>query len=161
MEETIQEIFEHLLTALCVDFTHTEVSVKKDRDENDYYYCNVVAKESSQLIGRRGRTLQAIQHLLKLIVFKRLDRQIGLMVDVDGYRERQEQSVIEIAKRYVDKLRAVGERQPLPPMSPYFRRIVHLHLTEPEYSDLETISEGYGNYRHIVIVPIPNAPKNS
>lgn len=153
MEETIQEIFEHLLAALCVDFTHTEVMIKQDRDGNDYYYCNVIAKESSQLIGRRGRTLQSIQHLLKLIVFKRIDKQVGLMVDVDGYRERQEQSVIEIAKRYVDKFRTTGERQPLPPMSPYFRRIVHLHLTESDYKDLSTESEGYGNYRHVVIVP--------
>ena len=152
MEDTIQEIFENLLVALNIGFAHTEVTIEKDRDGNDYYYCNVSAKDASQLIGKRGRTLQALQHVLKLIVFKRLDKPIGIMIDVDGYRKRQEESIIEIATRYIDKLRATGEKQALPPMSPYFRRLVHVHLAEPEFEDLTTTSEGYGDYRHVVIL---------
>lgn len=158
MEATIQDIFENLLMALGVGYNHTEVSITKDIDGNDCYYCNVAAKDSSQLIGRRGRTLQALQHILKLIVYKRLDKQISLMVDVDGYRRRQEGSVIEIANRYIDKARQTGENQALPAMSPYFRRLVHLHLMQAEYNDLSTTSEGFGNYRHIVIL---NQPKHA
>jgi spoIIIJ-associated protein len=158
MEATIQDIFENLLMALGVQFNHTEISVGQDIDGHEIYYCNVAAKDSSQLIGRRGRTLQALQHMLKVIVYKRLDKQIGLMVDVDGYRKRQENSVIEIATRYIDKARQSGENQSLPAMSPYFRRLVHLHLTKDEFSDLSTASEGFGNYRHIVIL---NQPKNA
>lgn len=155
MEETIQEIFENLLTSLNVAFAHTEVTTEKDRDGEDFFYCNVSAKESSQLIGKRGRTLQALQHILKLIVFRRLDKQVSLMVDIDGYRKRQEDSVLEIAKRYIEKVETTGEKQSLPPMSPFFRRLVHLYIAD-NHKNLKTASEGYGNYRHIILLPESN-----
>lgn len=155
MEATIQEIFENLLTALNVNFSHTEVIVKPEEDDEEGYYCNVVAKESSHLIGRHGRTLQALQHILKLIVFKRLDKHVGITVDVDSYRKRQEESVLELAKRHIEKVRTSKERQSMPAMSPYFRRLVHLYIAQSEFDDISTTSEGYGTYRHVVILPHP------
>lgn len=162
MEQTIQEIFENFLMAMNVEFRHTEVMpdsgglIGEDDDderEEEAYYCNVLAKDNSQLIGKHGRTLQAVQHLLKLIVYKRVGRMISVTVDIDGYRKRQQDSVMEIAQRYIDKVRETGKAESLPPMSPYFRRVVHLYLTQDDYTDLTTTSEGHGSYRHVVIKP--------
>ncbi len=151
MEQTIQEIFENFLVAMNVEFRHTEVVAVEDDEEGEGYYCNVSAKDNSQLIGKQGKTLQAVQHLLKLIVYKRIDRMVGITVDIDGYRQRQRDSVSEIAKRYIEKVRETGKPEALPPMSPYFRRVVHMMLLDPEFQDLKSSSEGHGNFRHVVI----------
>jgi len=156
MEEYIQEILENLLKSLDFSFSHIQIDLKKDLDGNDDYYCNVETKSSdtARLIGRGGKNIHAIQHLVKLILFKRTDQNCNITVDIDGYRERQTESVMGIAERHIAKARETKKPQALPPMSPYFRRLIHLKISEnPEYSDLSTTSQGYGEHRHIIIQP--------
>lgn len=150
MEEYLQDIISNLLHALKVDFDHVQIDIKQDFDGDDYYYCNIMTKDASLLIGKKGRNIQAIQHLVKLILFKRTNNDTKISIDVDSYRERQEETVRVIAERHVQKVQENGQSQALPPMTPYFRRVVHMHLTE-NFKDIETQSRGYGERRHIVI----------
>lgn len=150
MEEYLQDIISNLLHALKVDFDHVQIDIKQDFDGDDYYYCNIITKDASILIGKKGRNIQAIQHLVKLILFKRTNNDTKISIDVDSYRERQEETVRVIAERHVQKVLENGQSQALPPMTPYFRRVVHMHLTE-NFKDIETQSRGYGERRHIVI----------
>ncbi|MBI2117978.1 hypothetical protein HYT95_03700, partial [Candidatus Peregrinibacteria bacterium] len=75
-----------------------------------------------------------------------------LVLDVDGYRKAQEDNVRRIAEQKADFVRRTGNRIALAPMSPYFRRIVHLHVANsPILQDLTTFSHGEGEYRQIVL----------
>jgi spoIIIJ-associated protein len=98
--------------------------------------------------------LNALQHLLKSIIRSKdkLDRAPFLVLDVDGYRREQEDKVRRIADQKADFVRRTGSRIALAPMSPYFRRIVHLHVANtPQLHDLTTESVGEGDYRQIVL----------
>jgi spoIIIJ-associated protein len=154
MEEYIQDIIENLLKSLDFEFSHIQIDIREDEDGSEEYYCNVETKSDdiAKLIGKGGKNLQAIQHLVKLILFKRTDKNTNITIDVDSYRERQKESIIGMAERHIAKLRESGKTQSLPPMSPYFRRVIHLHISEGEgFTDIETNSKGYGDRRHIVL----------
>ena len=114
----------------------------------------IVSKTASRIIGWHGETLNSIQHLAKSIIRQKegLEKSPFLVLDVDGYRKSQEDKVKKIAEQKADFVRRTGSRVALAPMSPYFRRIVHLHVANtPELSDLTTESAGEGDYRQIVL----------
>ena len=118
MEEYIQDIISNLLKSLDFDFSHIQIEIREDEDGSEEYYCNVETKssETAKLIGKGGKNLQAIQHLVKLILFKRTDKNTNITIDVDSYRERQKESVIGMAERHIAKLRETGKTQSLPPL---------------------------------------------
>lgn len=103
------------------------------------------------LIGRHGETLSAIQFLLGLITSRRAGRRVRVMVDVEGYRERREKLLREMASRAAE--RAQRYRQPIfmDPMLPGERRIVHLALQN--HPSVSTHSIGEGDSRRVVVSP--------
>lgn len=122
--------------------------------EEDLWRIDIVSDNPSRLIGWHGETLNSLQHLLKSIVRTKdqLDCAPFLVLDVDGYRKTQEDKVRRIAEQKADYVRRTGSRIALAPMSPYFRRIVHLHVANtPALQDLTTFSHGEGEYRQIVL----------
>ncbi len=130
---------------------HTGITVSA---EGDMTRIDIVSPDASRIIGWHGETLNSLQHVLKSMIrtHEKLDRTPLLIVDVDGYRKMQEEKVIRIAEQKADFVRRTGSRVALSPMSPYFRRIVHLHISEtPSFSDLTTESVGEGDYRQIVL----------
>lgn len=138
-----------LLTKLDLPFSDITVS-----EEEDYTRAEIVSDTASRIIGWHGETLNSIQHLAKSIIRQQanLDRSPFLVLDVDGYRKSQEDKVRTIAEKKADFVRRTGSRVALAPMSPYFRRIVHLHVANtPELSDLTTESSGQGDYRQVVL----------
>ncbi len=115
---------------------------------------DIASPEPSRIIGWHGETLNAIQHLVKSIVRtqEKLDRSPFIVVDIDGYRRTQEDKVCRIADQKADFVRRTGNRIALAPMSPYFRRVVHLYVANtPALQDLTTESAGEGEYRQIVM----------
>lgn len=121
-------------------------------DERGSIRLSLSGGDSGMIIGRRGQTLDALEHIVNRIVF-RDDTDPGLRVslDVEGYRERRQKSLEELAERLAAKARETGRFVTLNPMSPRDRRIVHLALqSDPSVS---TRSEGEGHYRKLVIVP--------
>jgi spoIIIJ-associated protein len=114
----------------------------------------IEGKELSALIGRHGRTLDALEVLLAVHLHREAGRRVLVVADAVGYRERRAQAII--AKALQATKRAVTEGVPvaLPPMDPRDRRTVHLALKDDER--VTTISEGEGDLRHVVIVPRPS-----
>ena len=149
MENLIQETMEEMLSKLCTTFR--KIRIEKDGDNT--YRVNIESEEPSLLIGRHGENIYALQNLLRNILWNKSDEEFSLNVDVDDYRKRQEQNVLSMAERKVDAMRKSNEAQSLPPMSSYFRRIVHLHLTSDEFNDVETESVGEGDNRYLTIKP--------
>ncbi len=148
-DATLKDILGQLLTLLSLPFTDLTVS-----KEGDITRVDIVSPEASRIIGWHGETLNSVQHLLKAIVRskEKLERSPFIVLDVDGYRRMQEDKVRRIAEQKADFVRRTGNRIALAPMSPYFRRIVHLHVANtPALSDLMTESAGEGEYRQVVM----------
>ncbi len=112
---------------------------------------DVVGGELGILIGRHGRTLDALQTAVGAITTRRLGFRYPVVVDVEGYRHRRRQKIEEIARRGAD--RAVRHRQEvrLRPMTSFERRIVHMALRGD--ARVITASEGTEPYRQVVISP--------
>lgn len=152
MEEYIQDIVQNLLTALNTEFGHIHIETEQTPDGEEYY-CNIETPNASLLIGKNGQNLVSIQHLVKLILLKRTNKSVNVVLDFDGYRTRQKETILGIAERHADKAIETKKPQSLPSMSPYFRRIVHLHILE-KYPQIKTESKGFGEHRHIVLNPV-------
>lgn len=149
MQDLIISTVGSILTFLGIPFT--DIKVAKD---GDVIRVDVVSSEASRLIGWHGETLNAVQHLAKSMIRteQKLEKAPFIVMDTDGYRAMQEEKVCRIAEAKADFVRRTGSRVTLPPMSPYFRRIVHMHIANtPSLADLATESVGEGDYRQIVI----------
>lgn len=150
MSDLIHETLTALLTLL--GFAVDGVTVKEE--EGGIMRVDIASTDASRIIGWHGETLSALQSLVKSIVRskKKLDRSPFIILDVDGYRRAQEEKVCRVADQKADFVRRTGSRVALQPMSPYFRRVVHLHVAHtPSLSDLVTESVGEGEYRQIVL----------
>jgi len=149
MTDSAVKITGELLTLLSIPFTDIKAG-----QEGDVLRVDVITPETSRLIGWHGETLNAVQHIVKSVVRtqEKMERAPFIVLDTDGYRREQEETVCRIAEAKADFVRRTGARVTLPPMSPYFRRIVHTHVSStPSLVDLTTESVGEGDYRQIVI----------
>lgn len=110
---------------------------------------NVLGDSAGQLIGRRGESLDALQMLLSLAVNKTPGEYVKIMLDIEEYRSKREESLI----RYANKMARTAAKQrkniKLEPMTPYERRIVHSALQSDNY--VTTYSEGEDPYRKVII----------
>jgi spoIIIJ-associated protein len=116
---------------------------------NEHWYVDITGTELGILIGRRGDTLEALQYLTNLAVARKLAERVRIIVDVEGYRQRREETLVRLAQRLADKVKRTGTRVVLEPMNPHERRIIHTALQE----DLRilTFSEGEDLNRRVVI----------
>lgn len=112
---------------------------------------NVVGDELGILIGRRGETLRDLQFMVRLIVNREIKTWPNLVVDVDGYKARREESLQALAERMADQVRETGRVATLEPMPAYERRIVHIALRNDP--DVYTESTGEGDDRKVQIFP--------
>ncbi len=145
VQQTVVALLDHLT------LPHGNVVARMDGDS---VRVDIESSEASRIIGWHGETLNSIQHLAKSIVRtkEKLTGSPLIIVDVDQYRAMQEEKVKRIAEAKADLVRRTGNRIALSPMSPYFRRIVHLHIANtPALADLTTESIGEGDYRQIVL----------
>jgi spoIIIJ-associated protein len=121
-------------------------------DAGDAIAVDVITKETGLFIGQKGETIDAIQYLLNVAVYKNHPFAKRIVVDSEGYRQRRIEAIQGMAHRTAR--RAVRERRPLslPPMSAAERRVVHLFLQE--HPKVTTSSEGKDDARKVVVNPI-------
>jgi spoIIIJ-associated protein len=112
---------------------------------------DIVGGELGLLIGRHGKTLDALQTAVAAITTRQLGYRYPVIVDVEGYRHRRRQKIEEIARRAAD--RAARNRAPvrLRPMTAYERRVVHVALRND--GRVVTGSEGADPFRQVVVKP--------
>jgi spoIIIJ-associated protein len=151
IEKALKEILEGLLIRIEAPFDG--VTIEKDEvADTDMYRINIDTEDPSMLIGFHGENIHALQHLLKVLSWRIIQENFNILLDVDNYRKRQEDNIVNLAKRKVEMVRKTQKTQVLPPMSPYFRRVIHLYLTGPKFGDITTESIGDGDHRQITIV---------
>ena len=112
-------------------------------------HLNILTDSPALLIGKHGQTLDAIERILNCIVNKVSLAKKRVFVDTEGYRERREERLIEMANQVAEKVRYTGRDVVLAPMSPRDRRIIHVALKEDEI--VSTYSQGEGDMRRVVI----------
>ena len=104
------------------------------------------------LIGKHGRTLEALQMLVNRMVNKRLKNAMRVVLDVDDYRKRRAESMAQMALRLGDEAKKTGRSQVAALLNAYDRRIIHLTLKEDPF--LETESIGEGELKRVKIIPV-------
>ena len=108
-------------------------------------------EDSGLLIGRRGQTLQSLQFLVNLIVRKRFGDEVRVVLDVERYRQRRENSLRDMATKVASRVVQTSRSITLEPMPPVDRRIVHTTLSE--HPGVTTESMGVGDNRKVTIMP--------
>jgi spoIIIJ-associated protein len=115
-------------------------------------FVDINGRDLGMLIGRRGENLTQLQYMVNLLVNKRHDEWVRVIVDVEGYRSHREESLIGLAERVARQVARNRRPISLEPMPPNERRIVHMTLKE--LSDVRTESSGEGEMRRVTIYPV-------
>jgi spoIIIJ-associated protein len=112
---------------------------------------NIEGDKSGLLIGRKGRTLDALQFIVNKIVNKSLERRARVVVDSENYRERRKDFLVQMALRMGDKAKRIRKPVATNLLNPHDRRIVHLALRDDD--ELSTKGRGEGILKKVVIIP--------
>ncbi len=122
-------------------------------------YLNIISNGSGLLIGKRGKTLNALQYLVSKILHRELGENVSVVVDTENYRSKRESSLNELARQLSSKVKR--SRRPLTtgPMNAQDRRVIHLALKGDQ--DVRTKSKGEGSLRRVVIYPVKKSKNQS
>lgn len=112
---------------------------------------NIHGSVAAGLVGRRGKTLDAIEMLVTLHLQRRRGQRAQVTVDAAGYRARRERALVAEARQAADRAAHLGTPVAMEPMEPRDRRTVHLALRED--ARVRTVSEGEDEERHVVVIP--------
>lgn len=140
-----------------LDKMHVSASISTHFGEDDdsrrrpTVHADISGKDLSFLIGRQAETLNALQYIASLMISKELGRSITLVVDVQGYRQRRELQIRQLARRMAEQAIKTGRRQVLEPMPANERRLVHIELRDNPSVTTESIGEE--PRRKVTIVP--------
>ena len=108
----------------------------------------IETEDSARLIGHRGEVIDAIQLLLRVMLHQS-DQDASVIVDVDGYRERQHDQLRQTARQKAQEVRETGRSAILPPMTSYERRLIHVELKDADGVTTESLGQG-GNRRVVI-----------
>ena len=120
-------------------------------DDPPTVFIDIMGRDLGMLIGRRGDNLSQLQYMVNLLVNKRSDDWLRVIIDVEGYRSQREESLIGLAERVARQVARNQRAIALEPMPANERRIVHMTLKEQP--DVRTESSGEGAARRVTIYP--------
>lgn len=115
-------------------------------------YLEIRGDQGGILIGKHGRTLEALQMVVNRMVNKRLKNAMRVILDVDEYRKRRADNMAQMARRLGDEAKRTGNPQVAGLLNAYDRRIIHLALKEDPF--LRTESIGEGELKRVKVIPV-------
>ncbi|MFE3457873.1 protein jag [Nocardiopsis aegyptia] len=118
--------------------------------EGDRALVSVVGATLDELIGENGEVLEALQELTRLAVHRATGERSRLMLDIGGYREGRRKVLFKIGAEAAAKVKETGETEPLEPMTPFERKVVHDAVAA---AGLRSESEGEEPNRYVVVHP--------
>lgn len=121
------------------------------RDKEPRIWVEILSADSGLLIGDHGSTLQALEHILRLLLRPLVGEGTRVSVDVNAYRARRMELLRRRAQDAARRARVTGRAVVLDPMSPADRRLVHVALAEEE--GITTASEGEEPHRRVIVRP--------
>jgi spoIIIJ-associated protein len=151
--EVARGVLVELLALLGME--HARVGVRRAEPAGDEreppLVLDVHGSGTEELIGRRGDTLAALQLITRLIVGREMAGRVHLVVDVDDFKVRREQSLRRLAQRLAEQAVRTDRTVVLEPMPPHERRYVHLALRDHPHVTTQSIGEG--DRRKVTIIP--------
>lgn len=140
MKEYLQNYF---------DGIHMEAEIQIEMD-GEYFHINLNTENNAILIGKNGQTLQAMNTVLKSAVSSEFKRRVGVLIDINGYKEEKYQKVCSLAQRVAKTVQRTKTTAVLDSMPADERKAIHNCLSNMKY--ISTVSEGEGNQRRLKIV---------
>lgn len=150
--EEQKKVAEEAKTFLAGVFAGMHLAVTMEcRMTEERIMINLVGDGLGILIGKHGQTLDALQYLTNLAAGKSFRHHYFILLDVENYRERRQDTLEALARRLAGKVKRTGEEIRLEPMAAGERRIIHLALQDDHA--VSTDSKGEAPYRYVVIRP--------
>jgi len=143
--DRVERFLEDVCSAIGID---AKLSMREDVE---YVHADLTGQETSLLIGHHGQTLDALQYLSNLVAAKVEGDGPRVLLDVEDYRKRREETLVRLASKLAERVVQTGEPMKLEPMSAHERRVIHLTLQEN--AAVGTTSEGDEPFRRVVIQP--------
>ncbi len=151
-EEVAQSILEKLLEYFEIDGkVNARTMPAVEGQEEATISLDIQGEDLGILIGRRGQTLSALQYIVRLIVSRKIDNWVPIVIDVEGYKQRRARALQSFAIDMADRVKARRAPFTLEPMPPHERRIIHIALANNNHVTTESI--GQGDERKVVIRP--------
>lgn len=132
-------------------FNIGEVTIDEYEGDEGELILDITGDDLAVLIGRHGKTLDSLQFIVSAITVRKIGFRYPVIIDVEGYKNRQRQKLESIAQSAANRAVSQGKSIKLRPMTPYERRIIHITLRNNDR--VETASEGEGSARHVVVIP--------
>lgn len=152
MLDTIADTAIAALQDILQYFNVGEVTIDEYEGDEGELILDISGKDMAVLIGRHGKTLDALQFIVSMITVRTIGFRYPVIVDVEGYKNRQRQKLESIAHSSANRAASQHRKVGLRPMTPYERRIIHIALRDDDR--VETVSEREGPSRHVVVVPL-------
>lgn len=133
-------------------FGETSSSIDEYDGEDGELILDVNGGDLAVLIGRHGRTLDALQAVLTSLLSSRIKFYYPVVVDIEGYKSRRRNKLEDIARSAAERAKRRHGKVSLAPMNAYERRLIHLALREDD--GVVTHSEGEDPDRHVVITAV-------
>ncbi|MEH7012036.1 RNA-binding cell elongation regulator Jag/EloR [Neobacillus niacini] len=127
------------------------VSIEIKRDGKQVHFV-LTGEKIALLIGKRGQTLNSLQYLTQLIINRFSNQYLTVILDAEDYRNRRNDTLIQLAHRLAIKALKTGRDVALEPMPSYERKVIHTALSDNKR--VKTTSDGSDPHRHIVISPV-------
>ena len=155
LETSTKEVVRELLSLMDIPADVMAVDnpsvMELSPDDPPTVFIDINGRDLGMLIGRRGENLSQMQYMVNLIVNRHSDRWVRVILDIEGYRTRREESLIGLAERVARQVARNRRPIELEPMPANERRIVHMTLkTQP---GITTSSSGEGALRRVTVYP--------
>lgn len=148
---TSSDIIEFLYGYVKTYFDNIDMNVEINVvDDKGFFHINLNGANNAILIGKNGQTLQAINTVLKSAVSAQFKRRVGVLVDINGYKEDKYHKVCGVAMRVAKTVQQTKTAALLDPMPADERKAIHAALTDMPH--IGTVSEGEGLQRRLKIV---------
>lgn len=147
----VRDLMEKMRVKATID---AKIGEAADEVDSRVIMIDIQGDDLSFLIGRHSEVLHSLQYITSLIVGREVGHWVPLLIDVQGYRERRERQLRQMAGRMADQVVKTGRRISLEPMSATERRIIHIALRDNDQIITESIGEEPN--RKVVIYPKEN-----
>lgn len=144
----LRDCVERFLSGL-LEHMNVQAEITITEKENGALHVNLTGDNMGVIIGRRGETLDAIQHLTNYAVNRGADKRVRINVDAENYRAKREDSLVSLAEKMAAKVIKYKRSMALEPMNSYERHVIHTALQN--YEGITTASTGSEPNRRVVV----------
>ena len=145
LEQKLIDFVSEIITKMGYEVT-VEIAFREEKKIG----IKLTSSNSSILIGRKGKNLDALQLLANVYAGHLGHEEVRIILDTENYRVRREENLVHLAYTTADKVRSSRQSILLEPMNPFERRLIHTTLND--IPDVETISEGEGLYKQVRVI---------